>query len=47
MNLIKMEKILTKDLIDKIYSMIIYQQPKKWFLNDIEYVNIKKGLNKK
>ena len=27
MNLIKMENTLTKDLIDKIYSMIIYEQP--------------------
>ena len=28
MDLIKMENTLTKDLIDKIYSMIIYEQPK-------------------
>tara|TARA_B100001758_G_scaffold42732_1_gene33835 strand:- start:5466 stop:6080 length:615 start_codon:yes stop_codon:yes gene_type:complete len=28
MDLVKMENILTKDLIDKIYSMIIYEQPK-------------------
>lgn len=41
MNLIKMENTLTKDLIDKIYSMIIYEQPKD-LLIQIKTYNYKK-----
>lgn len=41
MDLIKMENILTKDLVDKIYSMIVYEQPKD-LLVQIKTYNYKK-----
>lgn len=41
MDLNKMENILTKDLIDKIYSMIVYTQPNNLLLQ-IQNFNYKK-----
>jgi hypothetical protein len=41
MDLNKMENILTKDLIDKIYSMIVYTQPNNLLLQ-IQILTIKK-----